>query len=124
MAKGPHLCGPFGELPGIERTPEIALACRNTQVDDAKLRETTFGYAKGVDGINTMAGQHNPLLSQAMKATTGSTLLAPASSRLRAHARDRVVDRYVHLADHQHFVLGLGDQILVDELADERRSCR
>jgi hypothetical protein len=39
------------ELPGIEPVAEL-LACGNVETDDAKVRETTCGYAIGVDGIN------------------------------------------------------------------------
>jgi hypothetical protein len=42
------------ELLGIEPPSEIALTCGNTgRENDAKVRETTCGYAKGVDGTNT-----------------------------------------------------------------------
>jgi hypothetical protein len=41
------------ELPGIEPIPKIDLSWDNSGIDDAKQRETTCGYAEGVDGINT-----------------------------------------------------------------------
>jgi len=41
------------ELPGIELATEIALSCGNAAADDAKTRETTWEYAKGIDGVNT-----------------------------------------------------------------------
>jgi hypothetical protein len=41
------------ELPGIEPAPKSQLSCANADSDDAKQRETTCDYAKGVDGINT-----------------------------------------------------------------------
>src|SRR6478609_4618274 len=50
-------CPPVVELPGIEPATEIALSCGNAEFDDAKQRkqrEMTCGYAKGVDGINTV----------------------------------------------------------------------
>jgi NAD(P)-dependent dehydrogenase (short-subunit alcohol dehydrogenase family) len=40
------------ELPGIEPATEIPLTCRNAELDYAKVREATCGYAKGVDGVN------------------------------------------------------------------------
>jgi len=46
------------ELPGVEPSAEIALTWRNAVTYDAKrrettkARETTCGYATGVDGIN------------------------------------------------------------------------
>ena len=45
------------ELPGIEPAPKMTLTCgmlKSTTRTDAKVREMTCGYAKGVDGINTM----------------------------------------------------------------------
>jgi hypothetical protein len=41
------------ELPGIEPDTKSGVTCGNAKVDDAKRRETTCGYAKDVDGINT-----------------------------------------------------------------------
>ena len=41
------------ELPGIEPATENPLTCGNVASDDAKQRETTCGYARGVDGANT-----------------------------------------------------------------------
>jgi hypothetical protein len=41
------------ELPGIELGAYIELTCRNAELDYAKVRETTCGYGKGVDGVNT-----------------------------------------------------------------------
>jgi hypothetical protein len=43
------------ELPGIEPATEIALTWVDVEFDYAKRRETTCGYAKGVDGVNTWA---------------------------------------------------------------------
>jgi hypothetical protein len=40
------------ELPGIEPASEIVLTCVNVEPDDAKRRETTWEYAKGVDRVN------------------------------------------------------------------------
>ena len=44
------------ELPGIEPGTKIVLTCRDAEIDyanDAKIREKTCVYAKGVDGVNT-----------------------------------------------------------------------
>jgi hypothetical protein len=43
------------ELQRIEPATEIALTCRNSESEDSKGRESTCGYAKGVDGVNTHA---------------------------------------------------------------------
>jgi hypothetical protein len=40
------------EPPGIEPAAEIIVTCGNAENNDAKRRETTCGYAKGVDGVN------------------------------------------------------------------------
>lgn len=40
------------ELPGIEPAAEMVLTCGNAEFEYAKRRETTCGYAKGVDGVN------------------------------------------------------------------------
>jgi hypothetical protein len=42
------------ELPGIEPASENDLTCGHIGTDDAKVRETTCGYATGVDGVNIM----------------------------------------------------------------------
>ena len=42
------------ELPGIEPATETALTWVNVEFDYAKLRETTWGYAKGVDAVNML----------------------------------------------------------------------
>lgn len=42
------------ELPGIEPSAEIALTWGNSRIDDAKARNTTCGYATGVDDINNI----------------------------------------------------------------------
>jgi hypothetical protein len=42
----------FVKLPGIEPGTKIALSCGNTEFRYAKVRETTCGYARRVDGIN------------------------------------------------------------------------
>jgi hypothetical protein len=47
------------ELPGIEPGPKGCVTWGNTGFDDAKRRDATWGYAEGVDGINT----RTPLLS-------------------------------------------------------------
>jgi len=45
---------PFSvELPGIERAAISPMTCGNDEIHDAKQRETTYGYARGVDGVNT-----------------------------------------------------------------------
>jgi hypothetical protein len=41
------------ELPGIERAAKSPMSCENDEIHDAKRRETTYGYARGVDGVNT-----------------------------------------------------------------------
>jgi hypothetical protein len=41
------------ELPGIEPVAKCALTCGNVEVDYAKRRQTTCGYAGSVDGINS-----------------------------------------------------------------------
>ena len=40
------------ELPGIEPAPEIAVTLKLATRNDVKRRETTCGYARGVDDIN------------------------------------------------------------------------
>jgi hypothetical protein len=40
------------ELPGIEPGVKIALNCEDAGLAYAKRRQTTCGYAGGVDGIN------------------------------------------------------------------------
>jgi hypothetical protein len=44
-------------MPGIELATKIAPTCWNarnsTTPNNAKVRETICGYAKGVDGVNT-----------------------------------------------------------------------
>jgi hypothetical protein len=40
------------QLPGIEPVAEMALTCGNVETANAKVRETTWGYAKGVDDVN------------------------------------------------------------------------
>jgi hypothetical protein len=47
------------ELPGIEPDTQIAVTCGNTEIGYAGLRETTqttCGYAKAVDAINSQRG--------------------------------------------------------------------
>jgi hypothetical protein len=51
--KGPQL-RPFPvELPGIELAAKRPMNCGNAENHDAKVRETTCGYVKGVDAVNT-----------------------------------------------------------------------
>jgi hypothetical protein len=45
------------ELPGIEPVTETNVTCGNAETNYAKLRETTCGYAKGVDGVNTRGNE-------------------------------------------------------------------
>jgi hypothetical protein len=48
------------ELPGIEPVIETNVTCGNAKLttrNNAKLRETTCGYAKGVDGVNTRGNE-------------------------------------------------------------------
>lgn len=48
------------ELPGIEPVIETNVTCANAELttrNNAKLRETTCGYAKGVDGVNTRGNE-------------------------------------------------------------------
>jgi hypothetical protein len=40
------------ELPGIEPGSKIRLTCGSDEIEYAKRRETTCGYAEAVDGIN------------------------------------------------------------------------
>jgi hypothetical protein len=42
------------ELPGIEPVAEITLGWGSVGIDDAKVREMTWEYATGVDGINRL----------------------------------------------------------------------
>ena len=45
------------ELPGIEPATEMASNCENAESDDAKVRDTTCGYAEGVDRVKHHFGQ-------------------------------------------------------------------
>jgi hypothetical protein len=57
------------ELPGIEPATEMALTCGNVGNDYAKQREMTWGYAKGVDGVNTFDRWRSSFVSEPLPAS-------------------------------------------------------
>jgi hypothetical protein len=65
------------ELPGIETGAEIALTCKNTALDDAKVRETTRDDLRNTRKA-LMASTLAANLSQ------GATTVAPGSKALSA----------------------------------------
>ncbi len=70
---------PLVELPGIEPSAKSRVSCEYAEFttrNDAKVRETTCGYAKGVDAVNTPKPSP-PLLTDPRGPVAGATEPAP-----------------------------------------------